>query len=528
MASDQDRVDEIIVSCPCHEFETLSAVRSALDSGEKTRTLIAWLSSCSSDQLLRGDKPQPLPRLSCQPPGRTNIKCPNRYAVSFLILNGIRDACRSYLEEESSISQQQSIAVADEPVSIGNLPRQPTYEESFPALSLGRKSQSPTVLTTKKKPKKKAVLTTVTSSSSSGKDGNAVQLTKTTKRRIRPAPATVSAWGASSITTTSAGLKGNISMLPSEEPLPLGSNLDRSAVFAGSPKRSPSGKAASRISTLEASRVTPRKRIPLDTTQRAGDLRDVSKELGRLAELHVTLVKSHLVPSTALELHLLVRLLVISQKATISVRETNGGLEDIFAIPGNCCDFAIEALKRLDCIIRLLDLDLLEAFVACPPVEKYLPDLKIDLAKAIEERRRKLHLLETPHGSITSPTKQAPIINLPFEQDRDSRHNYKSRDDAILYKNREESRDAFLYQLRAFQSVRGKVLDPVQTERSIDKIRHASREMVRGLLLANMPWFAEIFCDLLLQIGLVPMEETDKDLLKMADKEKLQVSSILF
>ncbi len=43
------------------------------------------------------------------------------------------------------------------------------------------------------------------------------------------------------------------------------------------------------------------------------------------------------------------------------------------------------------------------------------------------------------------------------------------------------------------------------------------------LLSRNMPWFVEFFTELLLQIGLVPIQETDADILKnVSDKEKLQ------
>ena len=119
-----------------------------------------------------------------------------------------------------------------------------------------------------------------------------------------------------------------------------------------------------------------------------------------------------------------------------------------------------------------------------------------------------------------------PLLTLPFDHDRDSRHNYKSRDDAAVYKNREESRDAFLYQLRAFQNIRGTVVDATQAERSVDRIRVASRNVMQGLLKSNMCWFAQLFCELLMQIGLVPMEETDKELLNIAGKDKLQVSEL--
>ena len=48
--------------------------------------------------------------------------------------------------------------------------------------------------------------------------------------------------------------------------------------------------------------------------------------------------------------------------------------------------------------------------------------------------------------------------------------------------------------------------------------------MIQGLLPGNFDWFSGLFTDLLLQIGLVAVEETDKDVLKqVADKDRLKV-----
>lgn len=72
-------------------------------------------------------------------------------------------------------------------------------------------------------------------------------------------------------------------------------------------------------------------------------------------------------------------------------------------------------------------------------------------------------------------------------------------------------------------------MNPTQVQRSLDAIRHALRQMMEELHPPNAPWFAELFTDLLLQIGLVPMQETDADILKnVADKDKLQVRLTAF
>ena len=84
--------------------------------------------------------------------------------------------------------------------------------------------------------------------------------------------------------------------------------------------------------------------------------------------------------------------------------------------------------------------------------------------------------------------------------------------------------DTFLFQLRAFQQMRGTVLNPTQVQRSLDGIQQALRQMMSNLLSSNIPWFAELFTDLLLQIGLVPTQELDADILKnVTDKDRLQV-----
>ena len=94
----------------------------------------------------------------------------------------------------------------------------------------------------------------------------------------------------------------------------------------------------------------------------------------------------------------------------------------------------------------------------------------------------------------------------------------------MLFNNREESRDKFMFQLRAFQEIRGTVLDPAQANVYISDIKVACREMIQGLLPGNFDWFSGLFTDLLLQIGLVAVEETDKDVLKqVADKDRLKV-----
>eukprot|EP00985_Skeletonema_marinoi_P033578 scaffold41656_cov226-Skeletonema_marinoi.AAC.1 len=59
-------------------------------------------------------------------------------------------------------------------------------------------------------------------------------------------------------------------------------------------------------------------------------------------------------------------------------------------------------------------------------------------------------IFETGQKALGSDSK-TPHLTLPFDYERDSRHNYRSLDLSRLFKEREELRDSFLYQLRAFQ-----------------------------------------------------------------------------
>lgn len=257
-----------------------------------------------------------------------------------------------------------------------------------------------------------------------------------------------------------------------------------------------------------------------------------SLQMQRLSDVYTILIKSNLVPSTPLELHLLVGLLTVKDNAVVSRPTANANFpptnantlrkHSILVSPQACRQFAVQSLTKLKTIWGNLHLQVLTAFVDCPPIREFLPPTLIhELTLRLEERQANTVDTDSGFGAIGSSMQ--PILTLPFHETRDSRHNYKSRDESALYKNREESRDAFLYQLRHFQNVRGRgLLDTSDLESALGKIRRSARNVVSGVHVPNMHWFAEFFTDLLLQIGLVPMEETDKDLLKITDKDKLQ------
>lgn len=560
--------DSVVIQCPCIQFSDTNEIYRALQSEERTKQVIEWISE--------GSSLKPGTRLSCNPspPSR---RCANRVNASFSILNDIRHACRSYLEPAQTPSDQTGRPAE-------------TYETSFPTLSSGSVSSTTNTLIARKKPKQKKKVSLTASAQP--------------KRRIRPLQAST--------------LKdGNISSIPSEESLPtinslmlkiaqppdlskgitgdivskeemsvfqspIQQSLTSRPVSSGKPltpwqKQGPedtpneSGTVVqceaelrttnrSTRSTLEESSTARKpwnsdanidgiqsqstqvvakslpheigRQTPLTKKNPVWASHSSSKEVGKtsmkeltpvmdpvqidnVSSLYTTLILNNLVPSTPLELHLLVGLLTVKESAT-RPKEIHL-LRSILVSPIACRAFAVKSLTKLKTILGNLHLQVLAAFVECPPVRELVPDLVEELSARLQERQTSLVITDTGIGGGMQP-----ILALPFDKARDSRHNYKSQAESALYKNREESRDAFLYQLRHFQNVRGRVVDTSQLDSALLKIRQGARNVVQGVQTPNMHWFAQLFSDLLLQLGLVPMEETDKDLLSITDKEKLQ------
>jgi hypothetical protein len=517
-----------VIECPCQTFCSIRDVQEALYHEDRTRTLIHWLSGEVDEAAFREKR-----SLSCgvAAAAAAAVRCKNRVRSSLSILNAIRDACRPFLESHGNSAgggvsggKPDKDAPDETPV---------VYEDAFPSLaSLGSVTTTHITAITTTAPKKANVL--VGRKKVKPPKSNAVVSVEKVKppvkpkRRIRPASVNAvssSAWGQS--TTSSTFPSGNLVNLPSEEPLILDSRTRGPPLVSQASSESEAKRTAAATVTkdehatdkaaVNTSFSTPSKK-PAPTT-RILETKDEIATLPRLQNLidtYCTLIRSSLVPSTALELHLLIRLLTLTTQDT----ETCSGeseLSEILCSTSRCLYFSCQALRQLAYILRGIGMPLLPELVRCRPFYSQLPELAQEFELLMEEQAaRGLSKSALPVGNQTA------LLTLPFNQQRDSRHNYKSREDQALYKNREESRDAFLYQLRAFLSVRGKLVDAAQADKAIRKIKMSSRVVVDDVTDVNMSWFAGFFCDLLLQIGFVPLQETDKDLLNIADKDKLQ------
>jgi hypothetical protein len=509
------------VECPCHNFTALSKIVEILDSRNEVDCLLAWIrgevdeTAVSQNQLL-----------SC---GKRS-RCRFRFGLSYAILNDIRDSCRPYLDTSSS-------RIPEHTENSFSKPKETTitisYEDAFPSLSVKAKDPTPST----PHPAASNILvapkqtgwTQATTSTANSFTVNTLVGKKKGKRRIRPQLAAPVAsgnavWGHQCAPVAQSGSsKGNISSIPPQNPVP--------SVHKPPPPRRKSPVTITldskpkqvfdpMLKQLDENKQT----AALDSSQKP--TKEAPQEhLQHLAEIYVALAKNLLISSTALELHLLLRLVTLDSDAPSKIEtdpmSTQAFFRPIFSSPKRCNEFAKIALSTLENILRNLPLSLLDSLVKCQPFRAACPGLFDNLSGEIQYRHKHGLLVDTPSDSVTGPH---AMLSLPFDEERDSRHNYRTQAEVTMYKNREETRDAFLYQVRSFMSTKGRVLKPEELEKTQDRLQVESKKILSGVLSGNMGWFADFFCDLLLQIGLSPVEETDQELLNIADRDRLQVS----
>ena len=136
----------------------------------------------------------------------------------------------------------------------------------------------------------------------------------------------------------------------------------------------------------------------------------------------------------------------------------------------------------------------------------------------------------TEHEDITSTTASSHLLySRPFNNLTDSRNDFRSAEHSKMYSNREECRDVFLAQLRSFQDLKSMIDDGV-IEIYNENLRRTIYSLLSILDMRNMVWFAEFFCDMLIQIGISTAQETDDEILAnrgAKDQTKIQKVSEL-
>lgn len=193
-----------------------------------------------------------------------------------------------------------------------------------------------------------------------------------------------------------------------------------------------------------------------------------------------------------------------------------------------CRTFAAETFISLEGVMINMGHETIKLFVSLPALQKQCPELYMKLQDIINTANSEL-LFEIDQKALGLNTNTHHLI-LPFNYAaQDSWHNYRLPDFSRQFKECEELQDSFMHQLQSFEDMRSKLMEHEQAEKCIAFIQYEPREMLKKISLGNILWFVNFFCDLLLQIGLTPISETDSEVLKqIGDKKRLQKLHIRF
>ena len=507
------------VDCPCLNFTALSKIVNILDSETEVKRLLRWIEGEIDSIALSQNRV-----LSC---GKRS-RCRFRYGTSFAILNAIRDSVRPYLETTASSSNNEATSTTTADKQTTNSNSRPlasqtketgvSYETSFPSLTSKTKETGPPKAHPAASnflqipPKLQATTPAATSPTV-----NILVGKKKAKRRIRPQLTTTPIGSVNSVWSqqSSGGLKNEDSsnVVTAHNQFSNSSNNNN-----GKFDSSPHGIDSS-VVTISPQPSPSKAKLQDETWSKRTEASE--EHLRRLADVYVALARNLLIPSIALELQLLLRMATLD----LDIQSTGMISEDaffssIFSGRRRCKRFAQRVLSKMSNTLRNLPLSLLDNLTCCQPFVEACPDICVELKEEIQYRHNYGLVIDATPESVTGPH---AMLSIPFDEDRDSRHNYRTRAEQTMYKNREETRDAFLYQLRSFMSTKGRMLKPEELERTQEQLKDESKKIIWNVLSGNMGWFSHFFCDLLLQIGLSLVEETDQELLNIADRERLQV-----
>lgn len=547
--------------CPCSTFETAPQVFSALSSSHKTQQLIDWIqnSCCQGNQHNNPVSESSSRDYPCS--GSRTQKCKRRIRAAYYVLNGIRDACRVLLENERSFPVQ-NVATKSDTIVSG---KGQSYDEAFPSLKTSVSDSDPNA------PKTKQISRGTFKQldqlknrddffplpANSGEKG---ETRLKVKRRITPAQ----------IASKNSNLQGNISSISGNSYVANHCGKNDKPLFEKIQTSTPSSILKSEPSSPNVWTVRMKNDgghgIMKSSTKQNPNIRNATFQKSRFAEenekqssptiaksskslsqskacsddsdillkntvnVYCAIIKTQLAPSVILELQLMLRLLTVRDEDRPINNEPTKAHQDLttlFFSSESCRQFASRVLATLKNLIVNIHPEILLKLLGITDFVKLLPELAQEIQEKVE-----CHSIAVlvqggyvQHDGRNSELVSGmnTIITLPFQHERDSRHNFRSKDLSSIYNNREKCRDSFLSQLRAFQQMRITMINPTEVQRSLDDIQVSLVRMKTELLPSNIIWFVEFFTDLLLQIGLVPMQELDDEILKnVADKHRLQ------
>ena len=462
-----------------------------------------------------------------------------QYTFSGRFREAIYKATEVYQPSRNEVSSSDSVKVCD------------MSSSGFPPLSATLSSLSP-VNSLVPRTKQKVNAITIKSSLESSSETKTKQSNSMSpsKRRIRPA--TMISPQRSDESFSKGVAVGNIASLPSEDPISLNclhnfssppislplhertieANLRNKDYSLGKKSLSRSslssktknvwGRSSHKIDDIQKGKVKTsgsgtdtfdeRDRCPIS-------FENLRPTLQKLAAVFSLILKHRLVPSLPSDIAGVVRLL---SKHGSSYEQSNTrvlSLRQVFSHKNSCAYFAREVIEKGETILLTMPYHILRSLVNQKDVKDSSPRF-IQKADLLLTQYQMLLVDLADDNLIGKATKFNFTQN--FKSERDSRHNWRSTELSRVYSNREASRDLFLRLFRKFQDSKSAL--GLSKGNSHEKMREESISVIRQLDPANMHWFAELFCDLLLQIGLVPLQETDAEVLKRVnDVDKLQV-----
>lgn len=495
--------------------------------------------------------------------------------AAFWILNAVRDACRDYLSFSSSSSLSASenhhytnLLKVEEPQRPQDI-----YDSQFPSLSSNLNNQTST-----NNNKKSAKVVELSSSSVKQKKN---MMVKKPKRRIRPLVSPNNVTGATPKAT------GNIASLPSEDAssirsimlehkppsFPATRKKKTSSVHSNKKKITPSIIAnnndyKSKSILEEEQKEKTVKTIIEPTAVKENKQKNNNKQpqqviyepykpqLEHLVRLYVAIIQNSLVPSTSIELNLLLCCLSVKSSATRPHPNNNNNSTSstVVGSTGICftefiplfnkgkivSNFASSVLKELKPIIMSFDDQILEAMTTYAPLHLHLPEIISEIKTERDKRKKNEDIHEkSPSVRLNEESSTSfPIISasnnnmsVPFHTHRDSRLNYRSASQSKIYNNREECRDSFFARLRQFQASYTKLSSESTTTTTTNNNSNKSSSntttklfLSQKLMPKNLYWFTEFFCDLLSKKGLEKIQETDAEILSFCkgNEKKLQ------
>jgi hypothetical protein len=462
-------------STECQCFKFIEQVTNALDYRDETRHLIGWLKEDSTNSSSHDSN------------SKRSCHCTPRRTTSLMILNALRDACRPFMEANATTAKQSVFPISEPAINS----KISSYADDFPPLGN----------------------TTAPGKKQLSHDLTNIQGKAAHKKRVRPQIIH------SSTLVPSARLGNLVSVKSSDEPLQLPTRIV-------TPKKAPNTMNSISQANMTATQTPPSKASrkvvqeePLTPASKAflqetvDDLKR-NQALTNLIDVYVTLIKCCLVPSTTRELFLIVS--ILNASAWPNSLLPTSAFSTILSSPTRCNYFGAQALAKLSVLIQNIGPPLLKQLIQCPNFQAQLPELATEYQDMLHCHSAKP---ATPQSIVAMH--QTVLLSLPFDEQMDIRHNFKTVLEQAAYKNREETRDRFLSNLRTFLTARGKGFDNARAKSVGDRVKTEARTTIDLLLDANVSWFCNIFCQLLLQIGLVPLEESDKELLHLASQEKL-------